>query len=407
VRQRAAAFATELRERGADIVRSLSGYECAGVALDEIERSVEFLDNLHHNREYFRGRVQGVTSFLPLNQPLYATVCFGVVPSLMAEDAAFRPPTVMHPHYRKLAEVLDLPRHFPNLRVSYQDREVFVAQRARRTDAVVFTGSPDNAAKVRRLFLKRTLFILNGSGHNPLVVTETADLALAVESALRVVLYNQGQDCAGPNAILVHRTRLAEFREALVLRLRGIEHRVGPYADPENLVGPNSDPDHALKIIRMFKEDRDFCVYGGDINPVSGLIRPTVFEKDLSLGGNYHEFFAPVFYLQPYDDDADLALYFTDHRYRNNAMYISLFGDSDYVDSLLATPLHEEDSILRNTDLHLTEKGYLPYGGQGPAASCRYVDGERVLGATSPQRDIYQHLVAPRLGTGCWPGSAC
>ncbi|MCK2240365.1 MULTISPECIES: aldehyde dehydrogenase family protein [unclassified Crossiella] len=397
IRQRAACFAAELRERTEEIVRSLSGYQCANVALDEIERSVEFLDNLHHNREYFQGRIQGVTSFLPLNQPLYATVCFGVIPSLLAEDAALRPPTVMHPHYRQLADVLDLPRYFPNLRVSYQDREVFVAQRARRTDAVVFTGSPDNAAKVRRLFLKRTLFILNGSGHNPLVITESADLERAVDSALRVVLYNQGQDCAGPNAILVHRDRLAEFRSALVLRLRGLEHRVGPYADPDNLVGPNSDPDHPLKLIRMFKEDREFCVYGGEVNPVSGLIRPTVFEKDLALGGNFQEFFAPVFYLQPYDSDASLARYFTDHRYRQNAMYISLFGTSPYVDSLLDTPLHEPDSILRDTDLHLTEKGYLPYGGQGPAASCRYVDGERVPGATSPQRDIYQHLVAPRL----------
>lgn len=397
VRQRAAAFAADLRERTEEIVRSLSGYQCANVALDEIDRSVDLLDNLHRNREYFQGKVRGTTSFLPLNQPLYATVCFGVVPSLLAEDAALRPPTVLHPHYRKLAEVLDLGRYFPNLRVSYQDREVFVAQRARRTDAVVFTGSPDNAAKVRRLFLKQTLFILNGSGHNPLVVTESADLERAVASALRVVLYNQGQDCAGPNAILVHRSRLAEFQEALLLRLRGLAHRVGPYADPANVVGPNSDPDHPVKIIRMFKEEREFCVHGGEINPVTGMIRPTVFVKDLQRGGNFQEFFAPVFYLQPYDRDEELATYFGDHRYRPHAMYISLFGESPYVESLLDTPLHEPDSILRDTDLHLTEKGYLPYGGQGPAASCRYVNGERVPGATLPQRDIHQHLVAPRL----------
>ncbi|MGM1062616.1 aldehyde dehydrogenase family protein [Saccharothrix sp. Mg75] len=398
VRERARLFAALLRERTAAIVRGLSGYQCANVALDEIERSVDLLDNLHLNRDYFRAKVGAVTTFLPLNQPLYATVCFGVVPSLMAEDTALRPPTVMHPHYRVLADVLDLTTHFPELHVSYDGKEEFVAQRAHRTDAVVFTGTPENAGKVRKSFPRRTLFILNGSGHNPLVVTETADVDLAVTCALRVVLYNQGQDCAGPNALLVHRDRLAEFRETLLARLRAVEHRIGPYADPDNLVGPNTDPDHAVKMVRRFRDDRRHWVHGGEVNPVSGLIRPAVFEKDLTLGGNFNEFFAPVFFLQPYDGDADLARYFEDRHYAANAMYISVFGDSPYVKSLLDTPLHDADSILWDTDLHLTERGHLPYGGRGPAASCLYVDGVRLPGATLPQRDIYLHLVAPRSG---------
>ncbi|ROP35780.1 aldehyde dehydrogenase family protein [Saccharothrix texasensis] len=398
VQDRARAFAVSLRERAAEIVRSLSGYQCANVALDEIERSVDLLDNLHLNREHFGGKVGAVTTFLPLNQPLYATVCFGVVPSFMAEDTALRPPTAMHPHYRALADVLDLPAHFPELHVSYDDKEEFVARRAHRTDAVVFTGTPENAAKVRRSFPRRTLFILNGSGHNPLVVTETADVDLAVGSALRVVLYNQGQDCAGPNAILVHRERLAAFRETLLARLRDLEHRVGPYSDPDNVVGPNTDPDHALKTGRRFRDERESWVYGGEVNPVSGMIKPTAFEKELALGGNFREFFAPVFFLQPYDDDAELRRYFEDQRYAANAMYVSVFGHSPYVESLIGSPSHDADSILWDTDLHLAEKGYLPYGGRGPAASCLYVDGVRVPGATLPQRDIALHLVARRGG---------
>ncbi|MCE7003524.1 aldehyde dehydrogenase family protein [Kibdelosporangium philippinense] len=401
VRQRAQAFADTLAENHGLIVKSLSEYQCANVALDEIERSVELLTNLHLNQEYFQAKVHGVTTFLPLNQPLYASVCFGVVPSLMAEDTAMRPPTVMHPHYRKLAEILDLPSFFPNLTVSYQDKEEYLVARARRTDAVVFTGTPENAVKVRRAFLKKTLFILNGAGHNPLVVTENADLDRAVDSALRVVLYNQGQDCAAPNAILVHRSRIDVFRAALIRALDELAPRVGPYSDPANIVGPNSDPDHAAKIARVFRDEREHFVYGGETNPVTGMIHPTVFERDLTKGGNYEEFFAPVFYIQPYESDDALKDYFTDERYRQNAMYISLFGDSPYIKSLVDTPLHEPDSVLRDTDLHLTEKGYLPYGGQGPAASCLYTNGERVLGATLPQRDIHRHLVAPHLEGAC------
>lgn len=395
VQRTTGAFADHLRRHSNEIVRSLSGFECFNVAEDEVRRCIELLDNIELNKEYFQFAVRGVTAFLPLNQPLYATVCFGAVPSLMADEVWVRPPTAMQAHYRRLVEVLDLVRHFPNLHVSYEDKDEFVARRAPVTDAVIFTGTPENALKVRSKFLKRALFILNGAGHNPLVVSANADARQAVDSALRVVLYNQGQDCAGPNAILVHQAKYHEFVSTLRRELEDIAHLVGPYEQPQNIVGPNSDPDHAVKISRIFREERGHCTYGGEINPVTGLIRPAIFEKALGHGGNYREFFAPVFFIQRYERDEELARYFGNPQYHPNAMYISLFGDSVYVRRLIDEGRHPVETVLHGVDLHQTEKGYLPYGGMGPAASCLFVNGERKLGATLPQRDIYRHLVAP------------
>ncbi|POB67621.1 hypothetical protein CRN59_24530, partial [Vibrio vulnificus] len=85
-----------------DIVNSLSDYQCKNVTLDEIERSCDLLDNIEKNKEYFLHTIRGVTSFLPLNQPIYASVCFGFIPALMANDVCIRPPTAMHRHYKKL-----------------------------------------------------------------------------------------------------------------------------------------------------------------------------------------------------------------------------------------------------------------------------------------------------------------
>jgi len=65
------------------------------------------------------------------------------------------------------------------------------------------------------------LFIANGSGHNPIVVTETADVDSAVASALSVQLYNQGQDCANPNAILCSCPMYEEFVSRLRSRRQG------------------------------------------------------------------------------------------------------------------------------------------------------------------------------------------
>ena len=393
ISQKAREYADFLEENKENIAHALEDYECYNVVLDEINRSKELLNNLDKNEDYFSGTVGGVTTFLPLNQPIYATVCFGVIPSLMAEDASLRPPTAMQNVFSKLQEVIALEEFFPNLSISYDTKEQFVAERNRKTDVVIFTGMPENGNKVRKQFPKKTLFILNGSGHNPLVVTPTADIKQAVDSALSTVLQNQGQDCAGPNAILVHIDKVDDLKDELLKKLSQSEQQVGDYKDRNNIVGPNTDPNHTIKITRLFAELRDYHLYGGEVNPITGMIKPTVFEKPLVTGPNHKEFFAPVFMIQPYDKDADLALYFENSEYAKNAMYVSVFGNSPYISSLIEKGLHDENNILRNTDLHVEEKGYMPYGGYGPGASCLYVNGVMVKGATLPQRDIYEQII--------------
>ncbi|PHM50485.1 aldehyde dehydrogenase family protein [Xenorhabdus miraniensis] len=397
IREKCDALSLQLKENSNALIDALSGYQCKMVTEDEIYRSVDVLENIGENKEYFNQNIYGVTSFLPLNQPIYATVCFGFIPSLMAENVCIRPPTAMHLHYKKFENIIDLSKISSSLSISYENKELFLSKRVNVTDAVIFTGTPENAIKVRKHFRKNTLFILNGAGHNPLVISKDADINIAIESAKRVVLYNQGQDCAGPNAILVHNDIYDSFRDNLITSLKDIEDKVGSYSDQNNIIGPNSDIDHCIKIASMFKINRDYCTYGGEINPITGMIKPTIFEKSLSMGGNYKEFFAPVFFLQKYQQDQNLDDYFSNPSYPANAMYISLFGTSNYISNELNKKLHLPESILNNTDLHLEERGYLPYGGQGPAASCLWYDGNRINGSTLPQRDIYQYLVKPQI----------
>ncbi|AOM42913.1 hypothetical protein A9255_15140 [Xenorhabdus hominickii] len=395
VKEKCDTLSFELKKHSNALIDALAGYQCKIVTEDEILRSIDLLNNIEKNKEYFKKNIYGVTSFLPLNQPIYASVCFGFIPSLMAENVCIRPPTAMHPHYKKFADVINLSKISTSLSTSYEDKELFLSKRVKTTDAVIFTGTPENATKVRKHFRKNTLFILNGAGHNPLVISKDADIDIAIESTKRVVLYNQGQDCAGPNSILVHNEIYELFRRKLISSLKGIEDKVGHYSNYTNIVGPNSDIDHSIKMASIFKINRSYCTYGGEINPIDGMIKPTIFEKPLSLGGNYKEFFAPVFFLQKYQQDQNLADYFSNPSYSANAMYISLFGTSDYISNKLNKTLHLPESILNNTDLHMEEHGYFPYGGQGPAASCLWYDGNRINGNTLPQRDIYQYLVEP------------
>lgn len=86
-------------------------------------------------------------------------------------------------------------------------------------------------------------------------------------------------------------------------------------------------------------------------------------------------------------------------------MYITLFGASKYINSLIGKKLfkkrilHDKGTIIMNTDLHArgVEKGTKPYGGYGKEASNVSIYGKITAKPTLPQRDIYELLVLPTL----------
>lgn len=385
-------FAKHLKVNKKEIVKALENFETYNVILDEIDRSIDHLNNLDQNKEYFKKKVNKIVTFLPLNQPLYALVCFGIVPSFMSESTYVRPPEIVQVHFSKLKEVLKLDKFFPNLNVFMGDRPSYYKLTQPAVDVVIFTGNPINGKRVYQQY-KPKLFILNGAGHNPIVVTNTANIQNAVESTLRVTLQNQGQDCAAPNSILVQESVLPKYKTALLKKLKEIEPLVGEYKDKKTIVGPNSNPDALLPTLTILDKDKEFCIYGGDINIRKNMIYPTVFIKPLSLGPALKEYFAPIIMIQPYKDDTDLSTYFENPQYRPNAMYVTVFGESEYIKTLVTKGLHTHESIIYNTDLHKTERGFLPYGGLGLNASKVIIYGKEIAGATLPQRDIYEYLI--------------
>jgi acyl-CoA reductase-like NAD-dependent aldehyde dehydrogenase len=391
--EKAKRFADFLEQNTDVIRRALKHYETYGTVIDEIARSTEHLRNLDKNREYFEYRAPGIATFMPLNQPLYALVCFGIVPSMMCKEAHVRPPTFAQDTLRSLQAVLDLEKWFDNLHLSYEDRTAFIERTKKIVGGVIFVGSPENTAKVRKLYPNDILFLANGSGHNPVVVGKGADLEAAIKSIMNVTLYNQGQDCCGPNTILVDSSLCDEFMVRLLEKIKGIEHLVGSSQDDRNIIGQNTDRAHTITIAEVFVRNARYHIYGGDINPVSGLIKPTVFLRPLIEGANYQEFFAPVFHVQPYTSQNELRQYFFSDEYRRNAMYITVYGDFGLVPELIEAGLHDKNNIIIGSDLHQEEKGFKPYGGLGVDASCIYFDGRRKPSGILPQREIHTYMV--------------
>jgi lysyl-tRNA synthetase class 1 len=411
-------FAETLEQKRAALVDILTQYETHEVANDEIDRCVDLFSNLHENKPYFSHKINGAAAFLPRNQPLYALSCFGLVPSYMARTMDVRPPVAMHFFFAKLQKELRVSFFFPNVKLHLGDREEFVEHCGKqflnpRTDrleplveAVIFTGTMENADDLRQKLDPRTLLIANGAGHNPLVVAPGADLFRAMHSAVRVQLYNQGQDCANPSAILIHKSLLKEFLDRLTAELKSV--RVGAYTDERVRVGPITERADLARILQMLVANSEFLdkKAPGVIRVADGIVEPTVIVRPLrhKMGGNYTEQFAPVFFIQEYNTDSDLKSYFDTPQYRKNAMYVTVFGESSYVNNLVniqvdGRPLHDETTIIRNRDLHEpgVERGTQPYGGYGRGASCYSINGVVTACPTLPQRDIYEQIVVPKL----------
>ena len=399
-----------------DLTNILLKYESHEVVLDEVARTLDLLKHLKENRKYFRLRVGAITTFLPRNQPLYAFACFVVVPSLMASEVHFRIPHSMRNFFPGMLKLLEISRLFPNVVVSFSERLDFLKARSALlidpqtkeskpiTDVVIFTGIPTHADRLRLVFDRRTLFIVNGAGHNPVVISKDANLSKAVEAVLTLQLYNQGQDCAAPNAILVHKSVAIEFLCMLRENIRDI--KVGHYADRSCRTGPISDPNDLVRIQNFLINNREWIDPSttGIIRTRDSIVEPTIIYKPIIKGGNFSEIFAPIMFVQEYANDKELRLYFENKNYARNAMYVTLYGTSAYIQNLINRPILgkkilDRSTFIHNTHLHApgVERGTLPYGGYGYGASSLSINGKITALPTLPQRDIYKWIVQPLL----------
>jgi len=407
-------FAKKIEKEKENLIRILTKYETFEVAEDEIDRSLDLLKNIKENKKFFKKIVGNIVSFLPRNQPLYALCCFGIIPATLSQKTTVRPPTLNKNLYKKLTQLLSTKDFFPSLQISFLERNKFLQkhtktytpknQKAKRpiTDVVIFTGSNNNCKNIRKQFSKNTLVITNGSGHNPIVITKTADLNSAIESILKVQLYNQGQDCASPSAILVEKNILKTFLKKFTPKV--LKTPIGKTTNFENKVGPIAKINDLERIQKIFIENAKYISNStpGIIDTKNKLVYPTIIKKPLKHGGNYTEQFAPIFFIQEYNQDKDLSNYFENFQYFPNAMYITIFGNSPYIDSLKTKKLskkilHPSCTIIKNSNLHATgiERGFIEYGGYGSGASAISYKEKTTAKPTLPQRDIYETLIKP------------
>lgn len=154
--------------------------------------------------------------------------------------------------------------------------------------------------------------LLELGGNNAIIVTEHADLKLAIPAIVFGAVGTAGQRCTTTRRLIVHVSKVESLTESLVKAFAQI--RIGDPLDSNNHMGPLIDADavsqYQKSIAQAITEGGE-VLYGGQ--PISELgtcyVQPTLIKMKSQSAVVCHETFAPILYIMSYETlDEAIAL---------------------------------------------------------------------------------------------------
>lgn len=176
---------------------------------------------------------------------------------------------------------------------------------------VSFTGSVPTGVAVGKAALSANLtrVTLELGGKNPAAFLADIDIDAAVEGILQTGYVHQGQVCAAPERLYIHRSKVDAICSRLVERLGAM--KVGGALDESAHFGPLANKAHYDKILGFFDRAnaRGQVLFGGKALPGPGyFVQPTLLtaleEHDPFLE---EETFGPILTVLPFDDEEELV----------------------------------------------------------------------------------------------------
>lgn len=149
--------------------------------------------------------------------------------------------------------------------------------------------------------------LLELGGNNAIIISEHADLDLAIIGSVFGAVGTAGQRCTTTRRLIIHRSKYEEMKRRLVKAYGQL--RIGNPLDESNHVGPLIDT-HAVQaylnaIAAVKEEGGKMLVDGGAFSGsdyASGCyVKPCIAEVQPHFKIVQHETFAPILYIMPYD----------------------------------------------------------------------------------------------------------
>ena len=149
--------------------------------------------------------------------------------------------------------------------------------------------------------------LLELGGNNAIVITENADLEIALRAVIFGAAGTCGQRCTSTRRIIVHSSIYDKFKTMLVKAYPQL--RIGNSLDPNTLVGPLIDKDavnNFTNAITQIKEQGGKILVGGEVLSGEGYesgcyVKPTIAEVENHYPIVQAETFAPILYMIKYN----------------------------------------------------------------------------------------------------------
>jgi acyl-CoA reductase-like NAD-dependent aldehyde dehydrogenase len=170
---------------------------------------------------------------------------------------------------------------------------------------VAFTGSTEVGKRIGALAaqsIKRVTLELGGKSAN--IVFADADLEKAAATAPLAVFGNAGQDCCARSRMLVERSALDRFMQALEKSVQAL--RVGDPLDDKTEMGPLISADHRAKVASYLDDGAKVAIRGKAPQGAGYWFAPTVLSPVANTDrAAREEIFGPIAVVIPFDDEGE------------------------------------------------------------------------------------------------------
>lgn len=226
---------------------------------------------------------------------------------------------------------------------------------------VAFTGSVPTGIAVGKAAMAADLTraTLELGGKNPAALLADVDMDQAVTGMVQMAYVHQGQVCAAPERLYVHRSRVSEFLEKLGQALSTL--KIGSPLDESTQFGPLANQAHLEKILDFFaRANQNNTVICG----AKAIDRPGYFVEPTLILANgpddpllREEAFGPVLCVLPYDTEEELVTLMNDSPYGLTASVWT----NNLSKALRLIPQIEAGTVWVN--MHTFLDPALPFGG--------------------------------------------
>jgi succinate-semialdehyde dehydrogenase / glutarate-semialdehyde dehydrogenase len=279
--------------------------KCAWVCRYYAENAEKFLADevveTSASRSYIRYEPMGaVLAVMPWNFPFWQVLRFAA-PALMAGNVGLLKHASIVPQCALMIEDLFHKAGFPD--GAFQTLLIGSAKVEKILDdprvvAATLTGSEGAGVQVGMAAAKRIKkVVLELGGSDPFIVMPSANLEVAVTTAVKARIFNNGQSCIAAKRFIVAEPIADEFERRFVTKMEAL--KVGDPFDESTELGPLSTADGVTDLVRDVQKTVDaggrVLTGGKPLDRPGNFYAPTVLTNIPKDSPAYREeFFGPV-----------------------------------------------------------------------------------------------------------------